>query len=84
MFETKRPFATVLVFGRTKHVGKDAPMNDQGNCHRDRLARLFQDIPDPWVVDMLPVLIRIVAIVRRFFAAAGDSRVGVSFGMPAR
>lgn len=55
-------------------------MNDQGNCHRDRFARLLQDISDPWVVDMLPVLIRIVAVVRRFFAAAGDSRVGVSFG----
>lgn len=52
-------------------------MNDQGNSARDRLASLIETVPDEWLADLAPLLFRIVAVVRRFFASAGDTAVGV-------
>ncbi len=45
-----------------------ASQNDSSTRHR--LARLLETIPDEWIEDLLPVMIRIVGLVRRFFAAS--------------
>jgi hypothetical protein len=57
-------------------------MNAQGNSARDRLARLLEAIPDEWLVDLVPLLFQIVAVVRRFFGSPGDASVRLSVGTP--
>lgn len=48
-------------------------MNDKHSSPRDRLTRLLQDVPEHWIADLLPVLLRVVALVRRFFESANDT-----------
>jgi hypothetical protein len=45
----------------------------QRTSPRELLASWIQQVPDDWLALLLPVLIRLVALVRGFFAAAEDA-----------
>lgn len=45
----------------------------QRTSPRELLTRWIRQMPDDWLDELLPVLIRIVVVVRRFFAAASDA-----------
>ena len=40
---------------------------------RVRLARLLEQVPDEWLEALVPLVIVLVARLRRFFAASGDA-----------
>jgi hypothetical protein len=54
----------------------------QRTSPRELLTRWIQQMPDDWLVELLPVLIRLVVVVRRFFAAASDPAGGVGIRVP--
>ncbi len=42
-------------------------MTYQPTNSRDRLARLLDEIPDAWLEVLLPIVVRIAALVRSFY-----------------
>ena len=56
----------------------------QRTSPRELLTRWIQQMPDDWLVELLPVLIRLVVVVRRFFAAASDPAGGMEVRVPSR
>lgn len=50
---------------------------EQVSSQRVWLARLITGLPDEWIFVLVPVLRRLVAVVTRFFAAAGDAAAHV-------
>ena len=49
---------------------------------RIRLTRLLEQIPDEWLEAVVPLVIVLVAGLRRFFAAAGDAASRLASGAP--
>jgi hypothetical protein len=49
---------------------------------RVRLTRLLEQVPDEWLEAVVPLLIVLVACLRRFFAAAGDAHGRLASGVP--
>jgi hypothetical protein len=52
-------------------------MNEQPTLIRQQLARWIDAIDDEFVVALGPVLIRIMVVAQRFFAAASHAGSGV-------
>ena len=48
-------------------------MKDQGNKARKQLARCLDAIDEEYLIILTPLIIRIVAVVQRFFAAPGHA-----------
>ena len=57
---------------------------DQVSSQRVWLARLITELPDEWIAVLFPVLRRLVAVVTRFFAAAGNAAADVCLGAAGR
>ena len=53
----------------------------QHSTARVRLARLLEEVPDEWLEAIVPLLIALVARLRRFFAASGDAQGSVAAGV---
>jgi hypothetical protein len=52
-------------------------MKDQRNQSRKRLARCLEAIDDEYVVVLAPLIVRLLAVVQRFFAASGHAPLDV-------
>lgn len=55
----------------------------QRTSPRELLTSWIEQVPDDWLALLVPVLIRIVAVVRGFFATAGHAAGRVAVGVPA-
>jgi hypothetical protein len=53
-------------------------MKDQGSTARRQLKRCLNAIDEEYLVILAPLIIRIIAVVQRFFAAAGYAPLDVS------
>ncbi len=58
-------------------------MNDKDNSPRERVTRLVQVVPEPWMADLLPVLLRVVVVCLKWAPCARQRRsVGTEDAAP--